>query len=286
MTETDYRYASRQTWDSAAEVWALRADQPDSGASARSAEWMLAEAGLKPGERVLELAAGAGRVGLQAASIVGPRGRVVCSDFADAMVTAIQARAERAGLSNLDARVLDAERLELAENECFDVVLCRFGYMLMGNPAAALAESARALAPDGRLVLAVWGPSADNPWLMTILQAVMEHFDAPPPGPGTPGPFALGDERHLEALLTKAGFTEIALEALQTEQTYLSAEDWWDEMLAVGGPLGTILGALPESDFEAIRGSALEGAANFAGSDQALTFPATVIGAHARRQQA
>ncbi|MBA2764568.1 MAG: methyltransferase domain-containing protein [Thermoleophilaceae bacterium] len=283
MTAEDYRAASRESWGSAADVWARAADEPDSGASALAAEWMLAQAALKPGERVLELAAGAGRVGLQAASIVGPEGRVVCSDFAEAMVKAIRARSQSAGLSNLEARVLDAERLELGEDERFDAVLCRFGYMLMGDPAAALAESARALIPGGRLVLAVWGPGADNPWLMMILQAVMDHFGAPPPEPGTPGPFALGVEQRLEGLLTQAGFTEIAIERLETEQTYDSSDGWWDEITAIGGPLASVLGALPKPDFDAIRGTALAEAARFGRADGALTLPAAIIGAHGRR---
>ena len=51
---------------------------------------------------------------------------------------------------------MDAEQIELSADSV-DGVLCRFGYMLLTDPAAALAQTRRVLRPGGRLALAVWG---------------------------------------------------------------------------------------------------------------------------------
>lgn len=273
--------SSADQWGGSAEAWARAGEQPEIGAGADAATWMLEAADLKPGERVLEVACGAGRVGLQAARAVGPDGSVVCSDFAEPMVAAVSDLARRLGMDNLDARVLDALDLDLGD-ERFDAVLCRFGYMLMRDPALALAESRRALAPGGRLVLAVWGEGEQNPWLMTIFEAFMGHLGAPPPEPGTPGPFALGDPGRVRGLLEEAGYAESSIETLEAVQRYDSLEEWWEEIRAVSGPLAAVLENLPEADQRAIRDRAIAAARSYLEPDGALVFPAAVVGARAR----
>lgn len=282
MSESEYQEASREQWDSSAGSWKRAAEEEETGASADATEWMLEAAGLQPGERVLELACGAGRVGLQAAGKVGPEATVLCSDFSEAMVAAVRERAERLEASNVSARVLDAQDLDL-EGEPFDAVLCRFGYMLMADPLQALRETGRALRPGGRLVLAVWGEAAGNPWLATILDAVMAHLNAPPPEPGMPGPFALGDQARLRNLLEEAGLADVQVTAIETKQAYDSSAAWWEELLDVSGPLAAVLNALPDADQTAIREAALARAADFVAADGSVVFPATITAARARK---
>jgi SAM-dependent methyltransferase len=197
------------------------------------------------------------------------------------MVEAVAARAKALGLTNVSARVLDAQELDLPDGELFDRALCRFGFMLMSNPIQALRESGRVLAPDGQLTLAVWGSAEENPWLALILNAVVAHFNAPPPEPGTPGPFTLGDETRLRQLLEEAGFKEVSIARLDIEQTYDSLEAWWEEVIAAGGPLATALRALPAPDVEAIREAATGAAQSYVVERGAVAFPATVLGATA-----
>jgi SAM-dependent methyltransferase len=243
---------------------------------------MLEEAELQPGQQVLELACGAGRVGLQAASRVGPDGTVLCSDFSQAMVDAVAERVERLGVPNISTRLLDAQQLELPDGD-FDRVLCRFGYMLMADPQQALRESARVLRPDGRLVLAVWGTAGENPWLSLIIDALIDHLNAPPPEPGTPGPFSLGDFDRLRALLEEAGLVDVEIEGIETEQAYDSLEGWWEEILDVSGPLAAMLKALPDEDRESIRTKVMADGERFVSDDGSAVFPASVVGAKARK---
>lgn len=275
--------AGQDQWGGAAEHWARAAEKDEVGAAAEVATWMLRAADLQPGERVLEVAGGAGRIGLQAASAVGPEGSVLCSDFSEEMVKVARERFARLGVSNIETRILDAQNLEL-EDDGFDAVLCRFGYMLMPDPLQALRESARVLRPGGRLILGVWGTAEQNLWLTTILVAVMDHLSAPPPEQGAPGPFSLGEPDRLRGLLDQAGLAEVEIEAIETRQVYDSPEGWWERILSVGGPLALILDPLPEADRNAIRDAALAKGREVAEEHGGETvFPATAVGARARR---
>lgn len=269
-------------WGAAAEHWARAAEKDEVGASADAAQWMLAAAELQAGERVLEVAGGAGRVGLQAAAAVGPEGSVLCSDFSEEMVKVARERFDRLGAANIETRALDAQNLGLDER-AFDAVLCRFGYMLMPDPAQAVRESARVLRTGGRLVLAVWGEAEENPWLSSILDTVISHLGAPPPPPGTPGPFALGDPAGLRKLLEQADLTEVEVDPIRTRQVYDSLEAWWEKILSVGGPLKAVLDQLPEAELDAIRDTAIASGRGFVTADGSAVFPATVLGARARR---
>jgi SAM-dependent methyltransferase len=281
MTDSENPEKTDQ-WGAAAEQWARAAEKDEVGASADAARWMLGAADLQPGERVLEVAGGAGRVGLQAAAEVGAEGSILCTDFSEEMVKVARERFTRLAVSNIETRALDAQDLDLDEGS-FDVVLCRFGYMLMPDPQQALRESARVLRPGGRLVLAVWGEAEENLWLSSILKAVISHLSAPPPEPGAPGPFALGNPTHLRELLDQTDLTEVEVTEVKTKQIYDSLDAWWEKILSVGGPLKAILGPLPEADLNAIRDAALASGSEFVAADGSAIFPATVLGARARK---
>ena len=159
----------------------------------------------QPGERVLELAAGLGETGLLAAELVAPGGEVIISDQAEAMLEGARERAAELGIENVSFQVLGGEWIDLPLASV-DIVLCRWGYMLMADPAAALAETRRVLAPGGRLATAVWDAIERNPWASLPGQELAEHGLAPPgAGRRQPGPFALGDAARFAELLARRG---------------------------------------------------------------------------------
>ena len=281
MSSREYRDASREQWSSAAEHWAAEAERRERGPAGKAADWILSAAKLQKGNRVLELACGAGDVGLRAAEVVGPSGRVLCSDFAEPMVELVRARAGELGLDQVEARVLDAEAREMEER--FDAVLCRFGIMLMPTPAKALKGSYDVLDRGGRLALAVWGAEKDNPWLSLLTDAVMKELGAPPPAPGTPSPFALHEHELFRELLEGPGFDQIVIEDLDDRRRYDSVEEWWSGTQEASGPLGAVLSHLTEQQVTSIRDEALAGAAAYVDAQGALSFPARVVVASAGR---
>jgi SAM-dependent methyltransferase len=95
-----------------------------------------------------------------------------------------------------------------APEEPYDRLLSRFGIMFFDDPPAAFANLVRWLAPGGRFAFAVWGPTADNPWMTSVRQVVAEIIDLPPPDPEAPGPFRYAKADKLLTLLDRAGFGE------------------------------------------------------------------------------
>jgi ubiquinone/menaquinone biosynthesis C-methylase UbiE len=284
VSDAGSRAASHAQWSTAAQAWARDAERREAGPAGRAADWMLSAAALEPGQRVLELACGAGDVSLRAAQLVGPGGHVVASDFAEPMVEVVRGRAAAAGLDQVHARVLDAEDPQL-EGERFDAVLCRFGYMLMAQPGRAVRASFDALAPGGRIALAVWGAAERNPWMSLVTDATMSTLGAPPPAPGTPGPFALAEHARLRELLTGAGFDDVSVEELEDERRYASLDEWWEGMLEPDGPMGALLGHLDEHQRESIRADAIENALPYDAGADGVRFPVAIAVAAGARER-
>jgi ubiquinone/menaquinone biosynthesis C-methylase UbiE len=148
--------------------WDLAAADYDSAWSTQLAgcqEALLALAGLRPGERVLDVACGTGHGARAAALAVGPCGTVLGVDLSGAMVEAAQSRSQLAlpGAAPVCFARMDGEALDLPDAS-FDVVLCVLGLMYMPQPAQALREMRRVLRPGGRLAAAVWGERARCGW--------------------------------------------------------------------------------------------------------------------------
>jgi len=215
-------------------------------------EWMLRGLAPGPGDAVLELAAGAGDTGFEAAASVGPRGRLISTDFSPAMVDVARRRGAALGIANVDYRVMDAERIGL-DADSVDGVLCRFGYMLMSDPAVALAETRRVLRPGGRLALAVWGTAERNPWAAVGFGVLIARGHLPPPEPGAPGPFAMASEVQTRALLEDAGFATVRAAEVPVRFAFRDLDDYMTYATDTGGPAALVLRGLPEDERAAIR---------------------------------
>jgi ubiquinone/menaquinone biosynthesis C-methylase UbiE len=215
-------------------------------------EWMIKELAPRPGDTVLELAAGAGDTGFEAAAIVGEGGRLISTDFSPAMVQVARRRGAELRLGNVHHRVMDAERIEL-DADSVDGVLCRFGYMLMPDPAAAFAETRRVLRPGGRLALAVWGAPERNPWATIGFGLLIERGHMPPPEPGAPSPFALASEEQTRALLAGAGFTAVRTEEVPVRFTFRDLDDYMTYATDTGGPAALVLRGLPEDERQTLK---------------------------------
>lgn len=190
------RQRSRATWDAVSTGW--YAQREEIWESSRPvSEWMIKKLDPQPGDTVLELAAGLGDTGFMAARLVGESGRVIITDFAPKMLAAARRRAEEIGVKNVEFRVLDVERMDL-ETSSVHGVLCRWGYMLMIDPAVACAETRRVLRPGGRLAFSVWAARERNPALSLASRILVELGHIPPPDPEAPRPFFMADRGRIQ----------------------------------------------------------------------------------------
>jgi len=248
VAERDYEAERRETaelWESAAAGWGR---QQDAWAeqSAPVAEWLIDALPLRPGVRLLELAAGTGEVGFRAAPLLEPGGTLICSDQSEAMVEIARAGAERLGLRNVEFRVLDGEWIDLPVASV-DAVVCRWGYMLMADPAAALRETRRVLRSGGRLSLAVWDARSANPW-SAVPHGVLEARGLlAPAAPDAPGPFALADRERLRELLDEAGFADIEIDAVAIVRRAPDFERYWAMQLDLSAATRRALEPLDEA---------------------------------------
>lgn len=178
MDVEDYRRTSPQVWEAMAPGWERwRAQLAEALTPVR--EWLIGRIRPRPGETVLELGAGTGETGFEAAALLGDDGQLVSTDFSPEMVEVARRRGTELGLGNVDYRVIDAERIEL-DSGSVDGVLCQSTYMLTADPAAALAETRRVLRPGGRLALSVWGAPDRNPWASIGGMILVERGHLPP----------------------------------------------------------------------------------------------------------
>jgi SAM-dependent methyltransferase len=237
---------------------------------------MLGAAALAPGQRVLDLAAGPGEVGFQAAKLIEPGGELICSDQSEAMLELARARGSELGLTNVSYRVLGGEWIDL-QLASVDVVLCRWGYMLMVDPAAALRETRRVLRSGGRVALAVWDAAQRNPWLQIPLEVLTEHGLLAPPAPGTAGTFALGDASTLRSLLEEAGFTEITVEAIDITREAPEFDSWWATHLDLSVSTLSAFEQADEGQTEAIESQLRARLGHYTAPGGALAVPGRTL---------
>jgi enediyne biosynthesis protein CalE5 len=272
----------REMWAAVADAWEQHADYVE-GRGAELTHRLLAEVAPRAGDRVLELACGAGDVGLAAAALVVP-GEVVVSDVAAEMVAIAARRAEARKLTNVTPRVFGVEAID-ADDATFDVVLCREGLMFAAEPALAVREIARVLRPDGRAAVAVWGPKARNPWLGVVFDAVGAQLGRPLPPSCMPGPFALADREELQRLLTTNGLDRVVVRELAVPLSAPSFDLWWNRVSALAGPLTTILNGLPEDAQRELAGRLRDAVRPFEANDGTLHFPGLALLASGRRRR-
>jgi SAM-dependent methyltransferase len=277
MDLDDYRQESLETWGKMAPGWEDRREWL-MGITGPVNAWLVEKAEPQTGQVFLDIAAGTGDLGLEIAERVGAQGRVISTDFASEMVDVARRQGETRGLSNVDFRVLDAERMDL-DDDSVDGVVCRYGYMLMADPAAAMAETRRVLRDGGPLAFAVWGTPDRNPWAAVPGMTLMQRGHLPPPEPGAPGIFALGEPERIRDLVGEAGFAQpVQLEELTVEFRWADFDDLWDALLRITGPMSRVITALPEDEREATRKAMEDNVGSFRNEDGTYSAPGSAWG--------
>ena len=274
-TIDEQRAAMLQIAEAIAPTWERRrADIEEVATPVR--EWMLRALRPRDGDTVLELAAGVGDTGFEAAAILGESGRLITSDFSPAMLDAARRRGAELGLDNVDYRVIDAERIELADDSV-DGVLCRFGYMLMPDPAAAFGETRRVLRPGGRLALAVWGALERNPFFAIIAVSLVQRGHiAPPEPPPAPGPFSMASAQRTEGLLRSAGFVEVRTEEVPGRFVLPDVDEYLSVISDTAGPIALALRGLAEPDHAAVKADVEDSLRRFA-ADGGYELPCVAL---------
>jgi len=171
-------------------------------------DYALAALNLKGQETLLDIGCGTGVF----LSLAAPKVRWIVGF--DATVELVEEARRR--LPAYPFLVGDMEDLPLPD-EAYDIVTGFNSFQYAATISNALAEARRVLKPGGRLVTMIWGNKEDCQAAIS-LGAIGSLL--PPPPPGTPGPFALSEQKLLERTLEKAGFNVLQSTDIDTVWDY------------------------------------------------------------------
>ena len=218
-----YKQTTREQWQEAAEAWHRWGPTLEDWLGPAT-ELMLDQAGIRPGARVLDLAAGAGGQTIAAAQRVGPSGSVLATDISPAILDFAADAARAAGLDNVEFREMDGEELDL-DDQGFDAVISRVGLIYFPDQQRALREIHRVLRPGGRLSAIVYSTPERNPFFSIPVGIIRRIAGLPAPAPGLPGPFSLGSPGVLDSAYEQAGFEQIAVRPLDAPVRFPTASE-------------------------------------------------------------
>jgi SAM-dependent methyltransferase len=190
--------------------WAARQQAQDEMLAPIS-EILIDRAQVQPGERIVDVGCGCGATTIALAAKVGSTGHVLGVDISEPMLA--RARELAPSDASVDFVLADAtvHRFEAASA---NLLISRFGVMFFADPERSFENMRTAVRSGGRLVFACWREPRENPWMMVPLKAAYQHVPKLPPlGPEDPGPFAFASRDRVFRILSRAGFTNIAMHA-------------------------------------------------------------------------
>lgn len=174
---------------------------------AEVAALVMRHANPQPGQRVMDIGAGAGALSLLAAQAVGETGHVLTTDISEPLLTHAAHRGR--DLPQMQTFLGDAQTADWPDTD-FDAAISRFGVMFFANPAKAFANIARALKPGGRIIFAAWAPASENPFWHIPGNHAAAHLGQPPKiEPNQPGPMGLADITLAQTHLSNAGLADV-----------------------------------------------------------------------------
>jgi SAM-dependent methyltransferase len=187
---------------------------------------------LRPGARVLDVAAGNGNATLAAARRWAD---VTSTDYVPTLLERGRARASAEGLP-VKFEQADAENLQYADAS-FDVVMSTFGVMFTPDQEKAASEMARVCKPGGRIGLANWTPDSFIGELFKLMGRYV------PPPAGVKSPALWGTEERLRDLFDKQ-LGSIAIGRKDFVFRYRSAAHWLEVFRTFYGPMQKAFGAV------------------------------------------
>ncbi len=182
-------------------------------------EKLLAAAGVKAGDQVLDVACGTGVLAREAKRQAGADGQVTGVDINDGMLAVARSKSPA-----IHWREGKAENLPFDDN-AFDRVLCQFGLMFFRDQKKAISEMLRVLRPGGGLAIAVWASLAETPGYAAVAVMLNDLF-GPELAKSIEAPYALGDKEVLKALFADAGAAGVTLDTVAGKARFASVEAW------------------------------------------------------------
>ncbi len=242
-----FKQTTQEQWNNAAEAWD-RWGTLLSRWLGPATETMLDMAGVTRGSHVLDVAAGAGEQSVAAARRVGSEGHVLATDLSPTILEYAECAARLAGLDNVSTHAIDGERLDELDAGPFDVVISRVGLIYFPDQQKALRGMCNKLHDGGRVAAMVYSTAECNGFFSVPVSIIRRKAALPPPLPGQPGPFSLGQPEVLEKALSDAGFRDVQIEKVDAPVRVASASECLQFEQESFGALHQMLGGLSDAE--------------------------------------
>lgn len=213
----------RDTFEAVAEGY----DSPALRFFAASAAHMAETLRLRGDEHVLDVACGTGHATVALAQRL-PRGRVTALDFSAAMLARARAKAEAAGMANVD--FVEADMQELPWKQRFDTAVCAFGVFFVEDMDAQLRHIAGTVKPGGRVMITSFAKSYMEPMRSLLMERVQRFGVEPPPQTW----LRIADEDGCRSFFAGADIARARVERKDVGYFLSSADDWWQVVWNAG----------------------------------------------------
>ena len=199
-------------------------------------------AGVRPGQRVLDVGCGPGALTAVLVERVGA-GSVTAIDPSPSFVAAARSR-----LPGVDVNEGTAERLP-HDDDGFDAALAQLVVHFMGDPVAGLREMGRVTRPGGTVAACVWDHGGGHGPLSLFWSVVNELRHGARDESGLPG----SRDGQLAELARAAGLREVEGGELTVRVEYAGVDDWWEPYTLGVGPAGDFVARLEPEQREEVR---------------------------------
>lgn len=233
---------------------------------------VLDDLALRPGERLLDVATGPGSLAWPAAARLGPTGRVTGCDISPAMLELARAKGSVPDGAPITWVETPACPLEGVADESHDVATCQQGLQFFPDRLGALREMHRALAPGGRLAVAVWTSIEASPLFDGLGEVVRDVFGDEPRDRYASGPWGFPDPAALEAVVAEAGFRDVRVEQRTIDAVFPQGLAVMLPMLNLS-PVGEETGAADEDQRRAVDEAMARRLGSLVGDDGAVRAP-------------
>lgn len=217
---------------------------------------IIKQLNLKDTDIVLDIAAGTGEPGLTIASKV-TNGKVFVTDLAEDMLKIAEENASNKNILNVEFKTCDVSELPYDDNT-FDAISCRLGFMFFPDMKLAAKEMARVLKPGGKISTSVWTVPEKNFWVTAMMSTINKNMDIPAPPAGAPGMFRCGNDGFIADLFREAGLKNTEQVEVIGKINCGTADVYWDMMTELAAPVVAALSNADEMTRQKIKREVFE----------------------------
>lgn len=245
--EEEYKQYTKETWNTSANAYDpwIQALEPFN-------KPLLDAIDPQPGERILDVCTGPGEPAMTLAQAMGSQGEVLGIDLSDKMIERARQTADEKKVQNARFEVMDAEGMDL-DDASFDAIVSRSSLQILTNPAAALDEIARVLAPGGRFVASVWAAPGERSPAIHAMLGPMLMYCTPDETGYLPTPYELGGPHTLRNMVENAGLEPTNEDRITVPVRFDGVDDYLQAVME-GTPVGHSL----EEETDAVQQAVLE----------------------------